>query len=317
MGTRTEESKFKTFSLRILEAMNSRKVRLLRWLVQIASFLLINGGLIGVGWHLAILPINQPAGAPFTTVLGAFDVLQQMLAGGLFPFISFGVFLIIGGLLGRMMCGWVCPFGFFQDLLRLVPIKKLKISKPLNKGLRDIRAVIFWAIILVVSFLGYKILIDDLAYVEGFAPFDKQPWTPFNPAATLFVMFFYMIFWKQHPGGDEDFVAGNWKFMFYFRIIILLAVIVMSIFIPRFYCRYVCPIGYAMGYTAKISLVGIARNPARCTRCGSCEDMCEKSAMQVPILDYSYERVRDSNCTNCGSCLDACPHGAIYFKFKG
>ncbi|MFW9924815.1 MAG: 4Fe-4S binding protein, partial [Candidatus Thorarchaeota archaeon] len=121
----------------------------------------------------------------------------------------------------------------------------------------------------------------------------------------------------EYPGGAEDFVMGDWKFMFYFRIVILLVVIGLSVFIPRFYCRYVCPIGYATGFTAKYSLIGIARNPARCTRCGKCEDMCEKTAMQVPILDYSFERVRDANCTNCGNCLDACPHGAIHFKFKG
>ncbi|MCF2144389.1 MAG: 4Fe-4S binding protein [Candidatus Heimdallarchaeota archaeon] len=316
MGTKTEESKVKTFGLRVLTAINSRKVRLIRWLIQIASFLLVNGGLIGVNWSLGILPINQPVGAPFTTVLGAFDVFQAIFSGGLFPFLVFGVTLIIGGLFGRMLCGWVCPFGFFQDLLRLIPVKKLKISKPLNKGLRDIRAVIFWGVILVGSFVGYKELINQ-SVAENFGVFAQQPWTPFNPAATLFVMFFYMIFWKQYPGGSEDFAAGDWSFMFYFRIVILLVVIGFSIFIPRFYCRYVCPIGYAMGFTAKYSLIGIARNPARCTRCGECEAMCERTAMQVPILDYSYQRVRDANCTNCGNCLDACPHGAIYFKFKG
>ncbi|MEA2070216.1 MAG: 4Fe-4S binding protein [Asgard group archaeon] len=317
MGTQTsEDSKLKTFGLRVLEAMNARKVRLLRWLVQIFSFILINGGLIGLGWTLIPLPINQPSAAPFTTVLGAFDVFQELLTSGIFPFLVFGISLLIGGIFGRMLCGWVCPFGFFQDLLKLVPVKKWKISKPLNKGLRDIRAVVFWAVIVIASFLGYREILDE-SVASGFGVFQNQPWTPLNPAATLFVMFFYMVFWKQYPGGAEDFSMGDWKFMFYFRIVILIGVVVLSVFIPRFYCRYVCPIGYAMGYTAKFSLIGIARNPARCTRCGECEEMCEKVAMQVPILDYSYERVRDANCTNCGACLDACPHGAIYFKFKG
>jgi polyferredoxin len=316
MGTKSEGSKAKEFGLRVLEAINSRKVRLLRWLIQITSFLLLNGGLIGIGWSMGFLPINQPGGAPFTTIIGAYDLFQQEITSGYVPFLVFGVCLLIGGIFGRTLCGWICPFGFFQDLLRLVPVKKVKISKPLNKGLRDIRAVIFWGILLVAGFVGYKELIGE-SVAETFGAFGQQPWTPFNPAATLFVMFFYMIFWKQYPGGSEDFVASNWRFMFYFRIILLVAVIGLSIFIPRFYCKYVCPIGYTMGFPAKYSLIGIARNPARCTRCGSCEDMCQKSAMQVPILDYSYERVRDANCTNCGSCLDACPHGAIYFKFKG
>ena len=316
MGTKAsaEGSKFKQFSLRVLEATNARKVRLLRWIVQLVSFLIINGGLIGLGITVIPLPINQPGAAPFTTVIGAFDAFQALLSNGVFPFLVFGITLLIGGIFGRMLCGWVCPFGFFQDILRLVPVKKLKISKPLNKGLRDIRAVIFWAVIIVSGFLGYKVLVDQDI---NFGIFDSQPWTPFNPAATLFVLTFYLIFWNNFPGGREGFVLRNWTFIFYFRMILLIAVIVLSMFIPRFYCRYVCPNGYAMGYAAKYSLIGIARNPARCTRCGSCEDMCEKTAMQVPILEYSYERVRDPNCTNCGNCLDACPHGAIYFKFKG
>ncbi|NHJ47364.1 MAG: 4Fe-4S binding protein [Asgard group archaeon] len=316
MGTKSEDSKTKKFGLRILEAMNSRKVRLIRWLVQITSFLLLNGGLIGIGWTMGFLPINQPFGGPFITIGSAFELFQQELSSGVFPFLVFGVCLLVGGIFGRALCGWVCPFGFFQDLLRIVPVKKIKISKPLNKGLRDIRAVIFWGVLLVAGFLGYKVLIGQ-PITDNFGSFGQQPWTPFNPAATLFVMFFYMIFWKQFPGGDENFVARDWKFMFYFRIVLLIVVIGLSIFIPRFYCKYVCPTGYAMGWTAKFSLIGIARNPARCTRCGSCEDMCEKTAMQVPILDYSYERVRDANCNNCGNCLDACPHGAIHFKFKG
>lgn len=317
MGTgSSQETGVKGFSLRVLEAMNARKVRLLRWFVQILSFIFINGGLIGLGWTFIPLPINQPGGSPFTTVIGAFDAFQERLSEGFFPFLVFGVALLIGGIFGRMLCGWVCPFGFFQDLLRLVPVKKWKISKPLNKGLRDIRAVIFWCVVIVAAFVGYREIVDE-SVAAGFGFFARQPWTPFNPAATLFVMFFYMIFWKQHPGGDEDFVIGDWKFMFYFRIILLIIAIALSIFIPRAYCRYICPIGYAMGYTAKYCLIGIARNPARCTRCGSCEEMCEKVSMQVPILDYSFERVRDTNCTNCGACLDACPHGAIYFKFKG
>ncbi|MBD3191992.1 MAG: 4Fe-4S binding protein [Candidatus Heimdallarchaeota archaeon] len=315
MGTKTPpESSVKEFALRVLEAMNARKVRLFRWLVQIFSFVLINGGLIGLGWIFLPLPINQPAAAPFTTIVGGFDVFQEMISNGVFPFLVFGISLLIGGIFGRMLCGWVCPFGFFQDIMKLVPVKKWKISKPLNKGLRDIRSVIFWCVIIVTGFVGYRELINEPI---DFGVFQNQPWTPFNPAATLFVMFFYMVFWKHYPGGTEDFKIGDWRFMFYFRIILLLVFVGLSIFIPRFYCRYICPIGYVMGYTAKYSLIGIARNPARCTRCGACEDMCEAVSMQVPILDYSYERVRDTNCINCGACLDACPHGAIYFKFKG
>jgi polyferredoxin len=315
IGT-TKKSNEKSFALRALEAMNARKVRLLRWLVQIFSFLFINGGLIGLGLTLIPLPINQPSAAPFTTILGAYDIFQHMLSTGVFPFLVFGTSLVIGAIFGRMLCGWVCPFGFFQDILRLIPVKKWKISKPLNKGLRDIRAVIFWCIIVVAGFVGFKELVGE-SVADSFGIFAKQPWTPFNPAATLFVFFFYMVFWGQYPGGSEGFAIGDWSFMFYFRIILLIAIVALSIFIPRFYCRYICPIGYAMGYTAKNSLIGIARNPARCTRCGKCEEMCEKVAMQVPILDYSYERVRDTNCTNCGACLDACPYGAIYFKFTG
>ncbi len=69
--------------------------------------------------------------AAFGCPVGA---IGNFLVKGLVPFVAIGLMLLAGALVGRMICGWVCPFGFLQDMLAKVPVKKFRIPKFLTYG---------------------------------------------------------------------------------------------------------------------------------------------------------------------------------------
>ena len=98
------------------------RIRLIRFIVQITSFIILNLGIFSLlfGIDLSfilnitkylILPINQPYGSPFSSASGAIIVIEHTLTSGLFPFFAIGFTIVLALLLGRWFCGWVCPLG--------------------------------------------------------------------------------------------------------------------------------------------------------------------------------------------------------------
>ena len=96
------------------------------------------------------------------------------------------------------------------------------------------------------------------------------------------------------------------------NILILVGFIYAAWRIPRFWCRYICPVGAIMAVTQKNSLLGMHRDPVKCSDCKECEQACP---MQVPILDLDFKKFNDSECILCMACIDACPSGALSPKF--
>jgi len=119
-----------------------------------------------------------------------------------------------------------------------------------------------------------------------------------------------MLFFFWGPSSLTD--VRNVPVLFWIRLIIFVSVVILVIFVKRGWCRWLCPTGILLGYCAKFSVVGIARDPTHCDRCGDCELVCP---MGVPLLDYTYERVRDEQCILCLECRDACHSSAIQLVF--
>ena len=94
--------------------------------------------------------------------------------------------------------------------------------------------------------------------------------------------------------------------------LIFVAAIILIIYIPRGWCRWMCPVGIIMGIIGKNSIVGVGRSITKCNHCGICEDVCP---MGVRILSHPPEKVRSEHCTNCLDCVGACPEDAMEIKF--
>lgn len=220
---------------------------------------------------------------PLGSLQGSFSADRSTL------FYVGGILLLYGFLFGRMICGWLCPFGLIQELLYKIKTPKLKKS-PVTRAL---------------SYLKYVILVFFVFIIPIMYAFRDTPLPAFCkyicPAGTLEGG----IGLLANKVNDSYFsMLGplfTWKFL------ILVSVVVGSIFVFRIFCRFICPLGALYGLFNRISLFGVKVEKPKCTSCNLCVDRCK---MDV-------KTVGDQECISCGECIDVCPTKAISFKGTG
>jgi len=295
---------------RALRPFKDHRIRIVRFIVQFVMFGLINGMVFGLARIPVLLPIAYPTGGPFTLVWNAFEALQYLLTRWIFPYLALSIFMLFGSILGKTTCGWVCPFGLFQDLFRLIPLKKKKVSRPTNKTLSRIGLAVT-IFILVMSFI-IGLTYFNTGSKTSFGAGKDMPYSTIDPASTLFGTLYYYLEWGMQSAtfGQE---IGQWSFVFFLRIIIFVAVLVLIVLYPRAYCRWFCPTGVMLGLFSKYSLFGLRINKNRCASgCDNCEKACPT---QVPILQFDKD-ITNKQCINCGECVDACKEGALKLKLR-
>jgi len=100
----------------------------------------------------------------------------------------------------------------------------------------------------------------------------------------------------------------------YLQIFIFMIFIVGAVAIPRFWCRYLCPMGALSSLFNKSSLLSIKKDHVKCTKCEVCADVCPTRVRMVVDEDED-TRVVDTNCTFCLDCIEACPDKALTLEF--
>ncbi len=218
--------------------------------------------------------------------------LQAVLGSSRFKisFYLLGFFLLIGTVLGRVVCGFLCPFGLLQELLHKIPFfKKIKTFR-LDKPLRLLK----YGILLVFVILLPLFAVD--------AAGSGSPWfcKLICPAGTL--------------EGGLPLVLSNAPlrevigFLFHWKVAILIVTVVLSILIFRPFCKYICPLGAIYALFNRVSIYRYQVSAEKCVGCGKCEQVCP---MQVnPHLEANHPE-----CIRCGACKKACKFGAITSGF--
>ncbi|MFW9928296.1 MAG: 4Fe-4S binding protein [Candidatus Thorarchaeota archaeon] len=291
----------------------------IRHIVQIFMFILLNASFLGFTAIWLVLPINQPP-TPWSISDGALYVLTNQVVNAIFPFIPLAMFFIIGSLIGKTLCGWVCPFGFFQDILAFFPFKKKYVSKSNNEGFTDASKFLAFVIIIFSFFIGISRLVGGeqglFDVQKSFGVLGQDPLAALDPASTIFAYFPYKIMNGEVPIIQKNIdllnVLAPDNLLFEFRIISILFIIILCLFIPRAFCRYLCPTGAVLGLFSDSALLGLNRNLALCNQCGACEAICP---MGVRILDHP-EKIRDGLCINCTDCVYVCDTGALKLKIE-
>jgi len=202
--------------------------------------------------------------------------------------------VLVGTLLiGRVFCGWVCPFGAMHHLTGwLFDWRKTKQRIDANRYRRIYQLKYYLLIGMAVAMIGtLQIgLLDPICTVHRSVTVSVLPALNHNPLA---------VRWFGDPRIHElGWVIGA----------ILLTLIVMNPHVYRFFCRVLCPLGALLGLLSRFALWRIERDRHRCVDCGLCRAHCEGACDPDT-------QIRAAECLVCFNCLEDCPHQAVRFRF--
>jgi len=269
------------------------------------------------------LPILASVNSPFSAVYSSFDLIQLELAQPEMPWIVLGTIFLVGALVGRAFCGWVCPIGFIQDIITTLKGKLDFVSPRTHKTGKKFKYVFFFGTLLISGTLGVALYFGSgTDYKAALGLLASGPFIAISPDGTLFGLVPNLInMVRQNIVSivtKPPTIQEVWNQITQIpplpaiRVIVLLAFFGAAWKVPRFWCRYACPTGAMMAFFQKRSLAGIKRDPVKCTKCPHCEVKCP---MQINILDLPWEKFNDPECIMCMECVDACPHGSLALKF--
>lgn len=225
-------------------------------------------------------------GAAGSCPIGA---LQSVIGSSKFKFSYYvvGILIFFSVTLARFICGFMCPFGLFQELVYKIPSKKFSTER--LKILTYLKYII-----LLVMVIALPLLITN-SLGMGNPYFCKYlcPQGVLEGAIPLSIL-------------NPSIRAGLGK-LFNLKFMILLVTILLSIFTFRPFCKWVCPLGAIYGLFNKIALVNLNFDRDKCISCGKCKKACK---MDIDVR----EDQNSPECIRCGMCIDSCPVDALCYN---
>ncbi len=227
------------------------------------------------------LPQRPPGAEGFLPISGVMGLIDWAYTGRLNTIHPAATILVITAillslLLRKSFCSWICPIGFLSELLaragRAVFGRNWRLWRWLDVLLRGVKYL------LMIFFLWSILAMGRL----GLAAFIESP---YNRVSDLKMGLFF-------------------AHLSLTALAILVILAVGSMFVQGFWCRYFCPYGALLGIFSFLSPTRVVRDPARCTDCGLCDQVC---MARLPVSRS--RKVINAECTGCLDCLAVCPVG--------
>ena len=271
-----------------------------RLICQSASAALFNGfvkgfakGRIFTGkTKMLCVPVLNCYSCPGALGSCPIGALQTVLggAGHSFPFYALGTMMLFGVILGRLLCGFLCPFGLVQDLLDRIPARKIAVPIHIDKPLRRLKYCILVVFVLLLPLL----------FTNSYGISQPYFCKLICPAGTLEGGIPHLLL-----NSELRSLTGT---LFGWKLLLLLTVLIGAVFISRFFCRYLCPLGAFYSLFNRFSLYRMELDKAKCVGCKKCERIC-------PMTVKVTQDPNSGECIRCGKCRAVCPADAISCGF--
>ena len=198
-------------------------------------------------------------------------IVNNIHPAGLYIFIAIA---LIGFFLKKAFCSWLCPIGTLSESLHLLGEKifgrNLHVSRWLDYPLRSLK----YLLLLFFAVSIWQMTIPDLKmFIES----------PYNKVADIKMYLFF-------------------AHMTSFALWTIIILMILSVFIENFWCRFLCPYGALLGALSWLSPLKITRNKSTCIDCELCTKVCP-----ARISVHTATKVRSDECTSCLQCVDVCP----------
>ncbi|MHA1298379.1 MAG: 4Fe-4S binding protein [Candidatus Helarchaeota archaeon] len=298
----------------------NNRFRFIRLAFQIFFFIILNIGLfiatVGLSQYSSggfTLPIEQGFAGPFSNISSGYNTLEFYLSNALIPYLVFGSFLLIGIIFGRATCSWVCPFGFIQEVISQFPQTKIKPVKDTENLLSNIPYIVILISLGLSVLVGINRISSPLSLPIG--SFSNGPYTELDPYHIMISVIPWRLINGTFPALGQDILAFFGQDIFlWVQIFWLLIILLLNIWIPQVFCRYICPTGTILGHLNEFCFFGLRRDPVRCLKedCKICEQVCP---MNIPILKLPYRSIKHRKCVYCLKCIEKCPEGALKLTF--
>jgi len=218
--------------------------------------------------------------------------LQASLGGLSFklPYYVLGLLLFFGALLGRAICGFLCPFGFLQDLLHRIPLPaalrrvRERLTHPF-KGDTALRKLKYVVLVLLVVVLPICIKLT---------PTFCEYLCPSGTLAGLFLM--------ANDAALREAAGG----LFAWKFAVLLVLLLVAVLIFRPFCKYLCPLGAFYAPFNRFALLRMEVDTHACVGCGACANACKMGVDPAKSPNHS-------ECIRCGACMSACEQDALRY----
>lgn len=187
--------------------------------------------------------------------------------------ILLGIILIgLSIVFGRFFCGWMCSFGAMNDLFYYISKKLFKFNFVVSERIDNI---LKWLKYLILLFIIICFWILGMNFEN-----ELNPWKSFAEIAKL-------------PPAKPMFTVG---------LIFLIIIIIGSMVIERFFCRYLCPLGSIFTLFSKLKITNIYKERSVCGKCRACTATCS-----MGLALYKEDKVKEVDCISCLKCVDTCP----------
>ena len=225
-----------------------------RRIVQISSLIMVNLAGVGIIFKMLYTPYLHCYACPLASTACPIGAIQNFIILGKVPYYLIGYTTLFFTVLGRVFCGWMCPFGILQDA----------VDKIFNRRKRTVHKFRFTKFIVLILTLAAAWKFSDTLFCK-ICP------VGFIEAAVPYRMEHGMIF----------------DTLFILRILFFIFLIGIIFFISRFWCRNLCPLGAWAGIFNKISFLRLHVKDS-CDRCGACVSACP-----MGLIPYQSERSTD------------------------